>query len=87
VAGGLLGGQITAVDEHEVPDVEADCPPPRGRDKLLFPDLNGMTANVTEIFDHDSALFRVRSGVHPHPSTDRYGLSGTVVIARALGHT
>jgi len=85
--GELLSGQIAAVDEHEFPGVKADCPAPSGSDELLLPNPNGMTADVTEIIDDDSAHFRVRSGVHPHPSTDSNGICGTVVVAWALGHT
>ncbi len=66
----LLSGQVAAVDEHQFAGVKANCPPPSGSDKLLLPDPNGMTADVTEILDNDSAHFRVGSRVHPHPGTD-----------------
>lgn len=84
---GLLSGEVAAVDEHEFAGVKGDCPPSSRSDKLMFPDLNGMTAHLTEIIDHDSAHFRVRSGVHPHPSTDPNRVCGAVVVAWALGHT
>ena len=85
--GGLLGGQVAAVDEYEVAGVEGDCPPPGGSDKLLLPDRNGLTAGITEVLDHDSAFFGVCSGVHPHPGADLHAICGTFVVAGALGHT
>ena len=84
---GLLSGEVAAVNEHEFAGVKGDCPPSSRSDKLLFPDLNGMTAHLTEIIDHDSAHFRVRSGVHPHPRTDPNRICGAVVVAWALRHT
>ena len=83
----LLGGQVAAVDENEFAGVKADCPPPGGSDKLQLSDLNGMTAHLTEIIDHDATHFSVRSGMHSHPSANFNPICGTVVVARALGHT
>jgi hypothetical protein len=84
---GLLGGQVAGVDEHEFAAVKADRPPPGGAHKLVLPDPNRMTADFTEIVDHDSAPFSVRSWVHPHTRINPNAVCGTVVVAWSLGHT
>jgi hypothetical protein len=84
---GLLGGEVAAVDEHEFAGVKADRPPPGGAHKLVLPDPNRMTADFTEIIDHDSAPFSVRSWVHPHTRVNPNAVCGTVVVAWSLGHT
>jgi len=84
---GLLGGEVAGVDEQEFAGVKADRPPPGGAHKLVLPDLNRVTADFTEIIDHDSAAFSVRSWVHPHTRINRNAICGNVVVARSLGHT
>jgi hypothetical protein len=84
---GLLGGEVAGVDEQEFAGVKADRPPPGGAHKLVLPDLNRVTADITEIIDHDSAAFSVRSWVHPHTRINRNAICGNVVVARSLGHT
>ena len=76
----LLDGEVAAVDEYEVAGVKADRPPPGGTRKFVFPDPNGMTACLTEIIDYDSGHFGIRSGVHPHPSTNSNPICGAVVV-------
>jgi hypothetical protein len=84
---GLLGGEVAGVDEQEFAGVKADRPPPGGAHKLVLPDLNRVTADFTEIIDHDSAPFSVRSWVHPHTRINRNAICGNIVVARSLGHT
>jgi hypothetical protein len=84
---GLLGGEVAAVDEHEFAGVKTDRPPPGRAHKLVLPDPNRMTADFTEIIDHDSAPFSVRSWVHPHTRINPNAVCGTVVVAWSLGHT
>jgi hypothetical protein len=84
---GLLGGEVAGVDEQEFAGVKADRPPPGGAHKLVLPDPNPITADFTEIIDHDSAPFSVRSWVHPHTRINRNAICGNVVVARSLGHT
>jgi hypothetical protein len=83
----LLGGEVAGVDEQEFAGVKADRPPPGGAHKLVLPDPNRVTADFTEIIDHDSAPFSVRSRVHPHTRINRNAICGNVVVARSLGHT
>jgi hypothetical protein len=83
---GLLGGEVAAVDEHEFAGVKADRPPPGGAHKLVLPDPNRMTADFTEIIDHDSAPFSVCSWVHPHTRINPNAVCGTAVVAWSLGH-
>ena len=76
----LLGAEVAAVDEYQFAAVKLDRPPPRGARQLLVSDPNGMTADLTEIVDHDSGPFSVRFGVYPHPSADFHPICGTVAV-------
>jgi hypothetical protein len=78
--GGLIGGEVAAVDENEPAGVKANRPPPGGAHKLLFPDPNGMPADFTEIVDHDAARFSVCSWVHPHARIDSNPIWGNVLV-------
>jgi hypothetical protein len=83
----LLGGEVAGVDEQEFAGVKADRPPPGGAHKLVLPDPDRVTAGFTEIIDHDSAAFSIRSWVHPHTRINRNAICGNVMVARSLGHT
>ena len=77
-----LGG--SPVSTNRFAGVKADRPPPGRAHKLVLPDLNRVTADFTEIIDHDSAPFSVRSWVHPHTRINRNAICGNVVVARSL---